>query len=87
MESDRIILCGSNGYEKSYYFNEEFAALPELVEQELKAMCVLFTEDVGGILTLVYDEEGNLNLEVSYEEDDILYFGNKYHMYDKHQDF
>lgn len=27
-------------------------------------MCVLFTEDVGGILRLEFDETGNLNLTV-----------------------
>lgn len=36
-------------------------------------MCVLFTADVGGILTLEYDEEGNLNFLVESEENDFLY--------------
>ncbi len=73
MDSDRIILCGSNGYEKSYYFNEEFAALPELVGQELKVMCVLFTEEIGGVLTMEYDNSGNLLFQVSAKENDAAY--------------
>ncbi|KAB1434305.1 DUF6145 family protein [Candidatus Galacturonibacter soehngenii] len=73
MYQEKVILCVSNSYEKKFYINEDFETLPQGIKDELKIMCVLFTEDVGGILTLVYDEEGNLNLEVSYEEDDILY--------------
>lgn len=73
MYQENVILCVSNSYEKKFYINEDFETLPQNIKDELKIMCVLFTEDVGGIMTLVYDEEGNLNLEVSYEEEDILY--------------
>ena len=73
MDPDRIILCGSNGYEKSYYFNEEFASLPEIVRQELKVMCVLYTEEIGGILTIEYDNVGNLLFQVSAKESDVAY--------------
>ena len=37
------------------------------------AVCLVFTEDIGGVLTLVFDEEGNLLLEVSANEGDLLY--------------
>ena len=36
-------------------------------------MCVLYTEDVGGILLVVYDEEGNLELKVEHEENDFAF--------------
>ena len=36
-------------------------------------MCVLFTEDIGGILTLEYDEDGTLNFNVIYDEGDLLF--------------
>lgn len=73
MYQERVILCGSNAYEKKFYLNEDFETLPQGIKDELKIMCVLFTEEVGGILTLLYDEEGNLTLEVSFDEEDILY--------------
>ena len=53
--------------------SEDFKALPQQIQDELKIMCVLFTEDIGGVLTLVFDEEGNLLLEVSANEEDLLY--------------
>ena len=58
MYQDNIVLCGASSYEQKYYFNQDFASLPETVKQELQIMCVLFTEDVGGILTLEFDEDG-----------------------------
>ena len=67
------MLCGASAYEKKYYLNEDFKALPQQIQDELKIMCVLFTEDIGGVLTLVFDEEGNLLLEVSSNEGDLLY--------------
>ena len=57
---DKKVLCGANSYTQKYYFNEEFSLLPESIRQELQVLCVLYVEDVGGILTLEFDEEGNL---------------------------
>ena len=67
------MLCGASAYEQKYYLNEDFKSLPSQVQDELKIMCVLFTEDVGGILTLVFDEDGKLLLETSADEGDPLY--------------
>lgn len=64
MYSDRIVLCGASAYEQKYYFNRDFSALSKEVQDELHIMCVLFTEDVGGILTLEFSEEGKLEFKV-----------------------
>ena len=68
---EKTILCASSAYEKKYYLNSEFNALPEAVRQELQIMCVLYTEDVGGILMVVFDENGELKLEVSQQDGDL----------------
>ena len=39
----------------------------------MKIMCVLYVNDVGGILTLVYDEDGELCFEVTAEEFDPMF--------------
>ncbi len=67
------VLCGASAYEKKFYLNEEFNALPERVKQELQIMCVLFTEDVGGVLLLEFDEDGKLTLVTQADEGDLLY--------------
>jgi hypothetical protein len=33
----------------------------------------LFTEEVGGIFTVVFEEDGSISLETDAEEDDIYY--------------
>ena len=73
MYQDRVVLCGASAYEQKYYLNEDFKGLPSQIQDELKIMCVLFTEDVGGVLTLVFDEDGELLLEVSADGGDLLY--------------
>ncbi len=73
MYESRVVLCVSNAYEQKYYFNPDFEALPQPVKDELKIMCVLFTEDVGGILTVVFEDNGDLSLETSAEEADGFY--------------
>lgn len=71
--NEEIVLCAANAYEQKFYLNPEFDALPESVKQELQIMCVLYTEDVGGILMVMFDEEGNLELKVDHEENDFFF--------------
>ena len=73
MYQERVVLCGASAYEQKYYLNQDFEKLPVPIQEELKIMCVLFTEDVGGVLTLVFDEEGNLLLETAADEGDLLF--------------
>lgn len=70
---DKVVLCGASSYEQKYYFNEEFKSLPQSVQDELHIMCVLFTEDVGGVLTLEFDDRGCLEFKVVSEEGDYLF--------------
>ena len=66
--NEDFVLCAASAYEKKFYLNPEFDQLPESIKEELQIMCVLYTEDVGGILMLVFDEDGNLELKVDHEE-------------------
>lgn len=70
---EKVVLCGANSYEQKYYFNEQFNSLPDSIKQELQIMCVLYTEDVGGVLVLEYDTDGTLEFRVSSEESDYLF--------------
>lgn len=71
---DNVVLCGANSYTQMFYFNEEqFGKLPDSIKDELKAMCVIFTEDIGGILTLEYNEDGELEFKVRTDEQDYLF--------------
>lgn len=70
---ERTVLCGANSYTQKYYFNDEFNILPEQIKQELQIMCVMYVEDIGGILTLEFDEDGTLELRVENDELDYLF--------------
>jgi len=73
METDRVVLCGASAYEEKFYLNESFLTLPESIKAELKIICVLYTQDIGGILTLEFDESGSLCLQTEAETDDFSY--------------
>lgn len=73
MYQENIVLCASSAYEQKYFLNEDFNGLPEAIKDELKIMCVLYTEDVGGVLTLEYEEDGTLVFQVSSDEGDLLF--------------
>lgn len=73
MYKDKVVLCGASAYEQKYYFNEDFASLPQSIQDELHIMCVLYTEEIVGILTLEFDEEGNLQFQVESLEADAMF--------------
>ena len=73
MQANEMILCASSAYEEKYYFNERYNSLPEAIKEELQIASVLYTSDVGGILTLEFDEDGSLLFQVSADEGDLLY--------------
>lgn len=73
MYQENIVLCASSAYEQKFYFNEDFSGLPDAIKDELRIMCVLYTEDIGGILSLEYEEDGTLIFQVTAEEGDLLF--------------
>lgn len=73
MYEDKIVLCGANSYEQKYYLNPDFENLPQHIKDELKILCVLYVNDVGGILTLIFEESGELEFQVTAEEGDPMF--------------
>lgn len=73
MYQDEVVLCGSSAYTKKFYINEDFYNLPDQIKNELKILCVLYTEDIGGTLQLLFNEEGRLIFRTESAEDDFMY--------------
>lgn len=73
MKDGRIVLCGANAYEQKYYYNKDFDKIPASIQEELHVICVLFTQEVGGIFTIVFEEDGSVSLETNADEEDITY--------------
>lgn len=70
---ENMVLCGANAYDKKYYFNEQFAGIPESIKEELHIICVLFTEEVGGIFTIEFEQDGSVAMRTEYAPEDYLY--------------
>ena len=34
-DDEKVVLCGASAYEQKYYFNQDFASLPQSVQDEL----------------------------------------------------
>ena len=73
MYDEKVVLCGANSYEEKYYLNPDFEQLPDEVKNKRKSMCVLYVHDVGGILTLVFEENGELCFEVTSDDFDPMF--------------
>lgn len=74
MMDNEEVLCVASQYEQKFYLNEMFNNIPQSVKDELKIMCVLFVEEVGGIIKLYFDEEdGRLLIETEHDEGDFMY--------------
>lgn len=70
---DLIVLCAANHYTKKYYLNPAFNKLPQTVKDQLEIACVVFTENTGGELRIVFDDEGEMLLQTFGSEDDFNY--------------
>ena len=73
MYQENVVLCGASAYEQKYYFNQDFDSLPESIKQELHIMCVLYTEDIGGILSLDFDYNCSLQFKTEALDSDAMY--------------
>ena len=67
------VLCAASSYEQKFYLNDRFAALPDQIKQELQILCVMYTEEIGGVLTLAFEEDGTLVLQSAADDADYLY--------------
>ncbi len=65
-----VTLCGASWYEQKYYFNPAFDKLPGAVKDELQILCVEYTEDVGGVLTIDFKEDRRPHFTVRSMEGD-----------------
>lgn len=69
----QVVLCAASAYEQKYYFNQSFSRIPEDIKDQLHIICVLFTEDIGGIILFAFDEEGTLHIRTQAKDSDYNY--------------
>ncbi len=69
----RVTVCGASAYEEKYYLNPLFAGMPRAIRDELQIICVMFTQDVGGVFTMEMDENGKLQLRTESQSGDFSF--------------
>ena len=72
-ENGTVVLCGASAYEEKYYFNPMFERLPEDIRKELRIICVLFVEEIGGIFLMEFGEDGELLFRTEAKDSDYNY--------------
>lgn len=73
MKENENVLCGASAYEKKYYFNTRFDQVPQDIKDQLHIICVLFTEDVGGVILFEFGPDGKLQIKTEAKESDYNY--------------
>ena len=48
-------------------------SIPESIKEELHIIAVLFTEEIGGIFTIEFLEDGSVNMRTEAADEDYLY--------------
>lgn len=71
--NEEQVLCACSAYERKYYFNPRYNSIPKDVQKELQILCVTLTEDVGGVFSMEFDEDGSLYMSTTAKETDFSY--------------
>lgn len=71
--SENTVLCAASAYEEKYYLNPMFDRLPEDIKKELRIISILYTEEIGGIFMMEFDEEGSLKFKTEAKDSDYSY--------------
>ena len=70
---EKQVLCACSAYEQKFYLSPVYSSLPDAVREELKIISVMLTEDVGGVFTMAFEEDGTLFLSTTAKENDLTY--------------
>ena len=68
-----VDLFAASAYEKKYFFNKSFEGIPKDIQDQLHIICVLFTEDIGGIILFEFDKDGKLSIRTEAKASDYNY--------------
>lgn len=67
----KIVVNSASAYNKKYYFNPKFDALPDKVKTDLKIITVCTAEKIKGIFIIGFFEDGRAYFETASANDDF----------------
>jgi len=72
-QNGNVVLCAASAYEQKYFFNKTFDGIPDDIKKQLNIICVLFTEDIGGIILFEFGKDGKLDIRTEARDSDYDY--------------
>ncbi|NLI90025.1 MAG: hypothetical protein GX366_06425 [Epulopiscium sp.] len=69
---DQIFILASH-YKQQYYENPKYEGLPIEIRDEMKELCIRLAEKLRGIVTLAFNHEGEVILNIKGEEGDFSF--------------
>lgn len=63
----QLIICASP-YQQKYYFESNFEDMPQAIKEELIAEAAKIAEKINGIVSIGFNEQGNLFIEQTSED-------------------
>ena len=70
---EKQIFISASYYKQKYYANPQYEGLPAEIRNEMRTLCIMTAEKLHGIITLGFDESGDVFLEIAAEEGDHEY--------------
>lgn len=74
MNNNLIPIIVSNSYVKKYYIDERLEVLPKEVKDTLKILFVKLTEEVGGVLQVIFNNNSyDIFMTIGKNDDDLMF--------------
>ncbi|MCL2852651.1 MAG: DUF6145 family protein [Defluviitaleaceae bacterium] len=70
---EKTVLAAASVYKEKYYINPEFAKLPPLVKNDIKALCVTTAQRLHCVFMVGFYDDGSVFFEAQAEENDFIY--------------
>ena len=67
------MLAAASAYKEKYYINPEFAKLPPLIKNDIKALCVTTAHRLHCVFMVGFYDDGSVFFETQAEEGDFDY--------------
>ena len=68
---ERKVLAAASYVEQKYFLEQEFQALPESIQEEVRVICVVMAQKLGCTFLMGFTEEGKLYFETVQQKDDF----------------
>ena len=70
---EKSVICAASVYKRKFYFNPEYAGLPEEVKKDIRVRVISLAEKLHCIFIMGFYEDGYVYFETRAEEGDYFF--------------